>query len=56
MNLLKNRYIEYNNITILQIFQHLYSMYGRINEYDLQENEERMRILQNLEDPIETIF
>ena len=38
-----HRLIGYNNVTVRQVFRHLYNTYGNISELDLVENEEKMK-------------
>ena len=56
MRHLYNPYTGYNNTTPLQVFQHLFQMYGKITELELIENEQKMKTPWNQDEPIETIF
>jgi len=53
---LKNKYTGFNNVTVLQVFQHLYNTYGNITELELIENEEKMKTPWNQSEPLETVF
>jgi len=51
-----HRLTGYNNVTVRQVFRHLYNTYGNISELDLVENEEKMKKAWNQEEPIEVLF
>ena len=40
---LYNRLTGYSNVTVLEIFRHLYRTYGNISELDLINNQEKMK-------------
>lgn len=56
INSLEDEYSEYNNITILQLFNYLQTCYGAITNKDLSCNEKALKEKQNPSEPIETIF
>ena len=49
-------YIGYGNVTILQLFTHLYSTYAKISPGDLEANEKRMKAAYDPNLPIEFLF
>ena len=53
---LKNNHTGFNNVTVLQVLQHLCSTYGNITQLELIENEERMKTPWNQNEPLETVF
>jgi len=53
---LHNQYTGYNNTTVLQVFQHLFCIYGNITKIELIENEQKLKTPWNQEELIETVF
>jgi len=41
---LKDKYIGYANVTMLQILTHLYPNYAKITPINLEENDNRMKV------------
>ena len=53
---LHNQCTGCNNVTVLQVCQHLFKTYGNITELELMENEQKLKTPWNQEEPIETVF
>ena len=53
---LRNRHIRYVNVTTLQLFTHLYTVYAKISADDLKANTFRMKLPYDINLPIETFF
>ena len=51
-----NQYIGYNNIAVLEIFQHLHRIHGNITELELIENKQYIKIPWNQDKSIEIVF
>ena len=53
---LRDKYIGYANITILQMLTHLYAAYTKITEGDIEENNKCMRVDYDVNQPIEVLI
>ena len=53
---IRDRHVGYNNVTLLQMIQHLYTNYGVITPSDLADNDARMRETFDATKPVEELF
>ena len=53
---LKKYHTGFNNTTVKASLKHLYDTYGKITEFDLDNNFENMRTPWNQEEPLENVF
>ena len=53
---LRNRRIDYANVTTLQLLAHMYTIYAKISAAGLESNTTRMKISYDVNLPIDTFF
>ena len=53
---LKNAHTGYANVTLWQLLDHLVTTYAAIDQFDLENNQEKMTARYNPNAPIETLF
>ena len=53
---LRNAYTGYTAVTTQDLLDHLYTNYGQISDFDLEENEKRMKTKYDPSLPIDTLF
>ena len=53
---LRDKYIDYANVTTLQMLTNLYNYYARISQFDLKENDKRFKQQWDPNQPFEVLI